>query len=44
MDDISLHFTGDFSAFALANNLLSPLLHNHLHHGHELAIDPRLIP
>src|SRR5579863_2756023 len=36
MEDINLHFTGDFSAIALANNLLAALIDNHIHHGNEL--------
>ena len=43
MEDINLHFTGDFSAIALANNLLAALIDNHIHHGNELAIDVRRI-
>jgi len=43
MEDINLHFTGDFSAIALANNLLAAMLDNHIHHGNELGIDPRRI-
>ncbi len=43
MEDINLHFTGDFSAIALANNLLSALIDNHIHHGNELGIDVRRI-
>ncbi|MBE0622500.1 MAG: formate--tetrahydrofolate ligase [Burkholderiales bacterium] len=43
MEDINLHFTGDFSAIALANNLLAALLDNHIHHGNELGIDVRRI-
>ncbi len=43
MEDINLHFTGDFSAVALANNLLAALIDNHIHHGNELGIDPRRI-
>ena len=43
MEDINLHFTGDFSAIALANNLLSAALDNHIHHGNELGIDVRRI-
>ena len=43
MEDINLHFTGDFSAIALANNLLAALLDNHIHHGNELGIDVRCI-
>jgi formate--tetrahydrofolate ligase len=43
MEDINLHFTGDFSAIALANNLLAAMLDNHIHHGNELNIDVRRI-
>jgi formate--tetrahydrofolate ligase len=43
MEDINLHFTGDFSAIALSNNLLAALLDNHIHHGNELDIDVRRI-
>ena len=43
MEDINLHFTGDFGAIALANNLLAALLDNHIHHGNELGIDIRRI-
>jgi formate--tetrahydrofolate ligase len=43
MEDINLHFTGDFGAVALANNLLAALLDNHINHGNELGIDPRRI-
>jgi formate--tetrahydrofolate ligase len=43
MEDINLHFTGDFSAVALAHNLLAALLDNHIHHGNELGIDLRRI-
>ena len=43
MEDINLHFTGDFSAIGLANNLLAAMLDNHIHHGNELGIDPRRI-
>ncbi len=43
MEDINLHFTGDFSAIQLANNLLAALLDNHIHHGNELGIDVRRI-
>ncbi|MEO8386625.1 MAG: formate--tetrahydrofolate ligase, partial [Betaproteobacteria bacterium] len=39
----NLHFTGDFSAIALANNLLAALLDNHINHGNELGIDVRRI-
>ena len=43
MEDINLHFTGDFSAIGLANNLLAALLDNHIHHGNALGIDVRRI-
>jgi formate--tetrahydrofolate ligase len=43
MEDINLHFTGDFSAIALANNLLAALVDNHIHHGNELGFDVRRI-
>jgi formate--tetrahydrofolate ligase len=43
MEDINLHFTGDFSAIALANNLLAAMIDNHIHHGNELNIDVRRI-
>src|SRR6186713_3638111 len=43
MEDINLHFTGDFHAIAVANNLLSALLDNHIHHGNALGIDVRRI-
>jgi len=43
MEDINLHFTGDFSAIGLANNLLAAAIDNHIHHGNELAIDVRRI-
>jgi formate--tetrahydrofolate ligase len=43
MEDINLHFTGDFSAIALANNLLAAMVDNHIHHGNELGIDVRRI-
>ncbi|HUR20241.1 MAG TPA: formate--tetrahydrofolate ligase [Vicinamibacterales bacterium] len=43
MEDINLHFTGDFNAIALANNLLAALLDNHIHHGNALNIDVRRI-
>jgi formate--tetrahydrofolate ligase len=43
MEDINLHFTGDFGAIALANNLLAALLDNHLHFGNALGIDLRRI-
>lgn len=43
MDDINLHFTGDFHAITSAHNLLSAMLDNHLHQGNELNIDPKKI-
>src|SRR2546421_12732675 len=43
MEDINLHFTGDFNAIALANNLLAAALDNHIHHGNDLGIDIRRI-
>jgi formate--tetrahydrofolate ligase len=43
MEDINLHFTGDFNAIASANNLLAALIDNHIHHGNELRIDVRRI-
>ncbi len=43
MTDINLAFTGDFAAIAAANNLLSALIDNHVHHGNALGIDPRTI-
>jgi formate--tetrahydrofolate ligase len=43
MEDINLHFTGDFSAIGLANNLLAALIDNHIHHGNTLDIDVRRI-
>ncbi len=43
MEEINLHFTGDFNAIALANNLLAAALDNHIHHGNELGIDVRRI-
>jgi formate--tetrahydrofolate ligase len=43
MDDINLHFTGDFGAIALAHNLLSALIDNHIHHGNALGFDVRRI-
>ena len=36
MEDINLHFTGDFNAIQLANNLLAAMLDNHIHHGNKL--------
>ena len=43
MEDINLHFTGDFAAIALANNLLAALIDNHIHHGNALGFDVRRI-
>src|SRR5881296_428935 len=43
MEDINLHFTGDFNAIALANILLAATLDNHIYHGNQLAIDVRRI-
>lgn len=43
MEDINLHFTGDFHAISAANNLLAALLDNHIHHGNALQIDTRRI-
>ncbi|SNR64170.1 Formate-tetrahydrofolate ligase [Methylobacillus rhizosphaerae] len=43
MEDINLHFTGDFAAIALAHNLLSAMIDNHIHHGNALGIDPRQV-
>lgn len=43
MDEINLHFTGDFHAITSANNLLMALIDNHLHQGNSLGIDPRRI-
>ena len=43
MEDINLHFTGDFNAIGAANNLLAAMLDNHIFHGNELGIDPRRI-
>ena len=43
MEDINLHFTGDFNAIQLANNLLSAMLDNHIHHGNSLNIDVRRV-
>ena len=43
MEDINMHFTGDFHAITTANNLISALLDNHLQQGNELGIDPRRI-
>lgn len=43
MEDINLHFTGDFHAVTSAHNLLASMIDNHIHHGNELKIDPRRI-
>ena len=43
MDEINLHFTGDFHAIASAHNLLSAMVDNHLHHGNALGLDTRRI-
>lgn len=43
MEDINLHFTGDFSAIAIATNLLAALIDNHVHHGNALGIDMRRV-
>ena len=43
MEDINLHFTGDFDAIALAHNLLAALIDNHIHHGNALGFDVRRI-
>jgi formate--tetrahydrofolate ligase len=43
MEEINLHFTGDFHAIGLANNLLSAAIDNHIHHGNALGINPRRI-
>ncbi|MDA3022047.1 MAG: formate--tetrahydrofolate ligase, partial [Actinomycetota bacterium] len=43
MEDINLHFTGDFNAIALAHNLLAALIDNHIHHGNALDIDVRRV-
>ena len=43
MEDLNLHFTGDFHAITSANNLLAALLDNHIHQGNELRIDTRQI-
>ena len=43
MEDINLHFTGDFQAIGVAHNLLSALIDNHINHGNALDIDPRRI-
>ncbi len=43
MEDINLHFTGDFNAIALANNLLAAMIDNHINHGNDLGFDVRRI-
>ncbi|MGS7042455.1 formate--tetrahydrofolate ligase [Streptococcus pyogenes] len=43
MEDINLHFTGDFHTIGVANNLLAALIDNHIHHGNSLGIDSRRI-
>ncbi|WP_150047936.1 formate--tetrahydrofolate ligase [Methylomonas rhizoryzae] len=43
MEDINLHFTGDFHAIGIAHNLLAALIDNHINHGNKLDIDPRRI-
>lgn len=43
MEDLNLHFTGDFHAITTANNLLAALLDNHIQQGNELGIDPRSV-
>jgi formate--tetrahydrofolate ligase len=43
MEDINLHFTGDFAAIALANNLLAALIDNHIHQGNALGFDVRRV-
>ena len=43
MEDINLHFNGDFHAITSAHNLIAAILDNHLHHGNKLNIDPRKI-
>ncbi len=43
MEDINLHFTGDFHAITSAHNLLSAMLDNHIHHGNELKLDSRTL-
>ena len=44
MDELNLHFTGDFHAITSANNLLAAMLDNHIQQGNDLGIDPRRIP
>lgn len=43
MEDINLHFTGDFHAIAAAHNLLAAMIDNHIHHGNALQLDTRKI-
>jgi formate--tetrahydrofolate ligase len=43
MEDINLHFTGDFHAIGAANNLLAAMIDNHIYQGNELGIDPKSI-
>lgn len=43
MEDLNLHFTGDFHAITSANNLLAAMLDNHIHHGNELRIDTKRV-
>ncbi|MBT5934849.1 formate--tetrahydrofolate ligase [Sulfurimonas sp.] len=43
MEDINLHFTGDFHAIGVAHNLLSAMIDNHIHHGNSLQIDSRRV-
>ena len=43
MEDINLHFTGDFHAIGAAHNLLAAMVDNHIHHGNALDIDPRRV-
>ena len=43
MEDLNLHFTGDFHAITAANNLLAALLDNHIQQGNQLGIDPRMV-
>ncbi len=43
MEDINLHFTGDFAAIAVATNLLAAMIDNHIHHGNALGIDVRRV-
>ena len=43
MEELNLHFTGDFHAITSANNLLAALLDNHIQQGNELGIDPRCV-